>query len=117
MYRLTEKRLRSAMAVFEECRQRLFAEHSFDALILERHLKTAWGIGYQELKDVMQDMLRNARFREVAVFYMEHSNTPGVVSEFKEPLARVYGISHYDAKDREARRKAYWEEVFRDEAQ
>lgn len=53
----------------------------------------------------------NARYREVAAYYMEHSNGPGPVMEFQSTLATLYGLDRYYAEELDERRKAYWDGV------
>ena len=76
---------------------------------LERELRDLWGIGYQELKDIIIDMVKKDQFPEVAAYYMEHSNSGvGVVSEFKRPLSKLYGIPYFHHADREKKRQEFW---------
>jgi hypothetical protein len=112
MHRLTQRRLADVQPVLEEYRAELFNRRSFDARSLESELCLAWRLGYQELKSIMWDMVKLARYREVAAYYMEHSSSTGVVVEFWEPLARLYGIEWYHAPERQEKRKKYWDEVF-----
>jgi len=37
--------------------------------------------------------------------------TPGVAAEFKSPLAKLYGIPHYDAKTRDDMRQKFWKRM------
>ena len=108
MYRFTERRLSDAKPILEKHRQLLATTGEFRAAALEMQLRKLWAVGNRELKDIMIDMLRHARFRLVASYYMEHANCPGPVSEFKQPLAQEYGIPYYHADDREEQRAAYW---------
>ena len=107
MYRLTERRLARAKATLERFRAELFERHSFDAQSFEQELRDTWTLGYRELKDIMCEMLKLDRYREVAAYYMEH-NGPAVVSEFKKPLAALYGITRYSAPEREETRRKFW---------
>ena len=113
MYRLTNRRLEAARPILDEYQTRLFSHQSFDAQALEYELREVWGIGYQELKDVAADMVKQDRYREVALFYMERSNPgTGVAAEFKPVLAKAYGVRSYDQPDRDAKREAFWADVF-----
>ncbi|MCK4660338.1 MAG: hypothetical protein KAV82_12515 [Phycisphaerae bacterium] len=113
MYSLTEKRLASAEAILENYRAQLFAQRPFDAQSFERELRDLWQTGYQEMNSVALQLLKNERYREVAVYYMEHSNPgTGVAAEFKLPLASVYGVKTFDAPEREEMQKRYWANVF-----
>jgi hypothetical protein len=112
MYRLTERRLASAQPILEKHRAELFQRHSFDAQSLERELRDTWRLGYRELKGIMRDMLKHERYREVAAYYMEHSSARGVVSEFQQPLASLYGIKSYHAPERKEMRSKFWARVF-----
>jgi hypothetical protein len=58
-------------------------------------------------------MARHGRFQEVAAYYMEHSNAPGPVREFKTALAAIYGVKSYDyAPDLELKRDQFWHRAF-----
>ena len=57
-------------------------------------------------------MAKNERYREVAVYYMEQSNAgTGVASEFKSPLASVYGLKTFDAPERAEMQEKFWANV------
>jgi hypothetical protein len=112
MYRLTQKRLDAAKDILSKYRKQLFSQHSFDAGMLELELRQIWNVGYRPLKDIMIAMLAEDSFREVAAYYMQNSNAPGPVSEFKRALAEMYGVTHYDAQDRREMQDAYWTNVF-----
>lgn len=112
MYRLTEKRLARAEGILEKYRAELFAKRSFSAQSFERELCELWQVGYQQMKSIARDMLTKERYREVAAYYMEHSNPgTGVAAEFKLPLASLYGVRPYDAPEREEMRKKFWADV------
>lgn len=113
MYRLTEKRLASAEPILEKYRAQLFASRSFDAQAFERELRDLWQTGHQEMKSVAQQLAKSERYREVGVYYMEHSNAgTGVASEFKGPLASVYGLKAFDVPERVEMQAKFWASVF-----
>jgi hypothetical protein len=112
MYRLTDKRLQKAQPILDKYRADLFTARSFAVRGLERELRDTWSLGYQELKDIIRELLKNDRYREVAAYYMERSNPVGVVSEFQQPLAYLYGLKWFHAPEREGKRAAFWERVF-----
>ena len=64
----------------------------------------------------MIGLLKHGRYQEVAAHYMETMNgNVGVVSEFQQPLADLYGVrSWYHSPDRDAKRAAYWAAAFGD---
>lgn len=110
MYKLTERRLEAAELILERYRAELIECGLFHAGSLERELRDVWSIGYQEIKDIMIDIVkRHERYHYIAIYYMEHSNSPGVVSEFKRTLADEYGIASYDHGERKAAQKEFWE--------
>ena len=112
MYRLTEKRLARAEGILEKYRAELFAKRSFSAESFERELRELWKVGYQQMKSIARDMLNKERYREVAAYYMEHSNPgTGVAAEFRLPLASLYGIRSYHAPEREQMRTKFWARV------
>ena len=90
MYRLTERRLGRAKAVLEEYRERLRSVGRVNGGSLETKLRQVWRIGYQELKDIVIDMLKQPKYRDLALYYMEHVYATGPPSEFK-PYLRRYG--------------------------
>ena len=109
MYKLTDRRLNVAEEILDNYREKLVKTEKFNVPSLERELRDMWSIGYQELKDIMLDILKNHdRYKYVALYYMEYSNAPGVVSEFKRPLADAYGISHYHSDDRDDAQQSFW---------
>ena len=113
MFRITERRLANAEAILEKYRGELFAKRSFDAQSFERELRDLWQTGYQEMKSVALQLLKNERYREIAVYYMEHSNPgTGVAAEFKVPLASVYGVKSFDGPEREQMQTRFWASVF-----
>ena len=112
-YRLTEKRLAGANATLEKCRVKLFVDKSFDAHDLEQELRAVWKIGYQEMKSIAGDLLKQKRYREVAAFYMENIGGACVPSEFKQPLASLYGMKVLDAPELKDMRDRFWAGVFK----
>ena len=61
----------------------------------------------------MEDMLKHDRYRYVAVYYMQHCNHAGglkmVISEFQEPLAKVWGLKWCPHDDKNPAVVAFWE--------
>ena len=113
MYKLTERRLILAQKILEDYRAELTRNKRFSAGLLERALKDVWVIGYQSIKEIMIDVLKNhERYGFVAAYYMEHINAPVVVLEFKRPLAKAYGISHYDSDERKNARESFWRNAY-----
>lgn len=108
-----EKRRESAQPILENYRAKLFANRSFDAQAFERELRDLWKTGYQEMKSISLDMLKNERYREVAAYYMEHSNAgTGVAAEFKLALASLYGVKSFHAAECDDMRERFWTRVF-----
>ncbi len=114
MYRLTERRKVKAREVLDKYTRELHDTRGITAGQLEHELRQLWVLGYQNLKDIMIDILSNhSEYAHLAAYYMEHSNTPGVVSEFHQPLAQLYGLtSWYYDDQKETKRAAYWEDAF-----
>jgi hypothetical protein len=117
MYRLTDRRLESARPILEKYRAALIANKGFHPGSLEQELRQCFAVGgtplgYQSLKDIMIDMLKRERYRHVALYYMEHQNPTGPVSEFQGPLARAFSMPQYDRQDREGKRKQFWGAFF-----
>jgi len=110
MYRVTDRRLNKARNILEQHRTSLHKTGSMDTIGFEMELRECWAVGYQEMKDLAEDLLKNGRYRYVAAYYMEHSNgSPDMaVSEFWEPLAKLYGVPYYRAEGQEDGRKQFW---------
>ena len=113
MYSLTEKRLARAKEILEKYRAELYTKRSFSVPSFERELRELWKVGYQEMKSIARDMLNKERYREVAAYYMEHSNSgTGVAAEFKLPLASLYGVRSFETPERERMQERFWTSVF-----
>lgn len=105
--------IRTVYPVLERYRTALFRSHGFDAGSLERELRDAWDTGYKDLKWLMCALAEHGRYQEVAAYYMEHSNAPGVVMEFQGPLAALYGVkSFHHSVDVELKKDQFWERAF-----
>jgi hypothetical protein len=113
MFGLTDKRLEEAKPILEKYRDELFRSRSFNSRSLEDELRKLWKIGYQALKEPMCELVeKKDRYREVAAYYMEQPTGPGVVEEFKQTLADLYGIRVYNDPTREQMREKYWARTF-----
>ena len=110
MSRLTERRLEKARPILEKYREDYLCNGRIETGQFENELRACWNMGYQELKDLIEDMLKIPQYRRIAAYYMQFSNPPGPVSEFKPHLAKLYGLETYDCKERHAARDAYWAE-------
>ncbi len=113
MYRFTERRKSKARDVLDHYTKELHDTRHIDSLSLEMGLRGLWEIGYQKLKDIMIDIAaRHSEYAHLAAYYMEHSNTPGVVAEFQGPLAKLYGLSSWYYDDaKELKREEYWDKA------
>ena len=113
MYRLTEHRKAKARDILDRYTRRLHDTRSIKVVRLELKLRKVWGLGYQALKHIMIDILANhPEYVHLAAYYMEH-NPSGVVSEFQQPLAKLYGLSSWYHDDKkETKRTAFWENAF-----
>jgi len=58
MARLTERRFQQAENILEEYRNLLFTNLEYSADKFEAELKKCWEVGYQEIKDLMIDLIR-----------------------------------------------------------
>lgn len=110
MYKLTERRFDDAEAILEDARASLIERGAFNASVFERQLSEIWNVGYQEIKDLMNDIVKRfPRFKYVAVYYMENSNPSGVVLEFQDTLATEYGLSSFNLDAIAKLRAEFWE--------
>jgi hypothetical protein len=115
MTKLSDETLRLALPILERYRTVLLTSRRFDVGSFESELRGVWSIGYKTLKDFVIDMSEHGRFQEVAAYYMEHSNAPGVISEFKPCLARLYGLKTYHhSPDFELLKNQFWARAFGD---
>ncbi len=112
MYTLTPRRYVKATVVLEKYREMMLKNGEICSHCFEMELRKCWNTGYREIKDIMEQLLKDKRYVYVAAFYMENSNAAGVVSEFKGPLADLYGATdfHYDKSYKE-KRDAFWEKI------
>lgn len=94
--------------MLEQFRQELMSRGTFDSWLFEHELHELWNLGYRSLKDLIVDLASNNRFKHVAAYYMQFSNTSGPVCEFKPTLARLYGLRTYDCEECEQARDQYW---------
>jgi hypothetical protein len=112
MYKLTDRRFAKARPVLDTYRARMLKYRSIDSAALERELRDLWDTGYQEIKDIMLQLLKLHPYRLIAAYYMEESNGTGIVSEFQRPLADFYGVRHLGAKEFKETRKKFWDRAF-----
>ena len=110
MYRVTSRRLAMAQPILDTFTTEIHSKGRIDATRFEMALRECWDVGYQEMKDLAEDLLKMQEYRFLAAYYMENSNgsRDRVAMEFKEVLAKLYGIKWYDSPDREVKRKAFW---------
>lgn len=108
MANLTDRRFDEAKLILDRRRKTLLETGFLDAHGLERELRQLWGIGYQALKGIMIDLSNMDDYVLVAAKYME-SGCPGVVSEFKPTLAKLYGIRYYHAPEMAENRQEFWD--------
>lgn len=110
MYTLTERRFKKAKSILEKYRAQMLKYKIIQAMALERDLRDCWDTGYREIKDIMIQLLKDERYVYLAAYFMENSNSSvGVVMEFQEPLATLYGAkSFYHDKNYKEKRDAFW---------
>lgn len=110
MYKLTKRREAKALAILEQAYDSLTKRGGFDAGLLERELRECWNIGYHELYDVLEDALKDERWRYVAVYYFE-SSRPYPTCEQKRALAKAYGVEHYGRNEEvKSSREQFWKQ-------
>ena len=112
MYRLTERRFAAAEEILEVHRERLEAKHSISCHSFEMELRECWKLGYQEIKDIMNQLIKMPRFRLLAGYYMQFSGSPGVVSEFQNSLAALYGLKWWNDPSQRERVAEFWKHAF-----
>ena len=113
MAKLTDRRMEKARPIFDRYRARLHETHDCDVQQLETELKDCFNLGYQEIKDIIADLLKHDHYKYLAAYFMQNINSAvGVVSEFHDPLAKLYGLDYYYADDQEEKCKAFWDLFF-----
>ena len=112
MYKLTDRRLKKALPTLEKYRSQLYSNFWFDVWALEKELRDCWDIGYQELKGIAIDMLKNERYRHVSIYYMEHCKSIGIISEFQRSLTDVLGASRFSEIEQAS--KIFWDKFKHD---
>jgi hypothetical protein len=110
MATLTEARFDKTKAILDRYNERLLQTGKLDFHAFEADLKDIWKLGYQGLKQIIIDLSKREEYVPLAARYMEEG-MPGVAAEFKIPLAKLYGISHYHSEEQEEKRKAFWKRV------
>src|SRR5262245_54450880 len=66
--------IEQARPILEQYRRGLVVLRRFDAAAFEMELRSLWKIGFQEFKPCIIAIGRDARYREVAAYYMERIN-------------------------------------------
>jgi predicted GNAT family acetyltransferase len=107
---LTEARFQKAKLILDRYRDQLLETGKLDFAAFERELKDTWKLSYSALKPIVMALAKRDEYVALAARYMEEG-TPGVAAEFKIPLARLYGIPHYDAKNRDEMKEKFWKRM------
>ena len=113
MYRLTKHMKAKARDVLDQYTRQLHDTRSMEGG-LEPELRQLWGLGYQALKYIMIDIVLNhPEYAHLAAYYMDSNPSGLVVTEFKRPLAKLYGLTswHYD-DEKDDKRADYWKNAF-----
>ena len=116
MCRLTDHRKTEAREVLDRYNQQLHDTRKICRSDLELKLRDIWGLGYQNLKGIMIDILSNhPEYEHLAAYYMDvdYDGITGVVMEFQQPLAKLYGLTSWHDEEKKAKRTAYWKDAFR----
>jgi hypothetical protein len=127
----TAERVQQAAPILDRYNEQLHREGAFNTYSLEFDLREAWGLGYQALKQVMTEIMQDfVEYEHLAAYFAEFSNRAMmpkselpfyerdprkmcVISEFKQPLAELYGASNWDHDETLAqKRKHYWQQLF-----
>lgn len=105
--------MEKAKHIFEKYRTELHQHHQANCAQMEKELKDCFNLGYQEIKDIIIDLFAQERYKCLAAYFMENIDTSvGVVSEYHESLAKLYGIDWYYADDRVEKQNAFWNAFF-----
>lgn len=113
MTKLTKRRMDKAVRIFEEFRTKLHKYHRINCAQMEKELKECLSLNYQAIKGIITDLSARERYKYLACYFMENMGmSAAVVSEYRQPLAKLYGIDSYYADDRQEKRNAFWETLF-----
>ena len=109
MYTLTDRRFQQAEAILENYRNCLNKSLKYDTHAFEMELRECWGVGYQEIKELLIDLIKkHSTYRDLALYYMQFQNVPGPVSEFHSTLAKEYGAESYYTDDFKTKKEEFW---------
>jgi hypothetical protein len=108
--KLTDLRFQKAKSILDRYQQELLRTGDLDFTAFERELKDVWNLGYQGLKPIIIELAARGEYTALAARYMEHG-WPAVVSEFKPPLAKLYGVRHFADERRDKGRRKFWEKM------
>jgi len=109
MTRLTDRRRKKAESILERYRVELYAEGSVDPRAFDRELTRCLKLHYVEMKDIFQDLAKIERYRPLAAYYMQHSNSGMPVQEYWSALEKVYGSRIGDQQSvRKEKQDEYW---------
>ncbi len=112
MSRLTDRRRAKADPILRRYRTQLHSTGKIEACELEIELRECLNLGYQGLKGIIEDLAKQKDYVYLAAYYMENSNAgAGVVNEFQDDLARLYGIKWYHSPERDKKRKLFWRKL------
>lgn len=110
MYKVTDRRFQKAESILEEYRDSLNKNLDYDTHAFEMELRNCWDVGYQEIKDLLIDLIKkHPRYKHLALYYMQFQNAPGPVCEFHETLAKEYGAENYYSDEFEQKKDRFWE--------
>lgn len=112
MFTLTDIRFNKAKELLDIYNERFLRTHTLNATRLEKELRDLWDTGYREIKDIAIQLSKRPEYKLMAIRFMESGHA--VVSEFKTPLAKFYGMKNddYDRPERRQKQQEFWDRAF-----
>lgn len=116
MAHVTDRRLAKITPILERYREKLRSHRSFSARQLEHEIRDELNFGYTSIKTFVPELCKYAEHLHVAVYCMQHMNTPGPIAQHKLAIARVLGIRSYNSNDREQAEHSFWNAFYNGDA-
>ena len=107
---LSNIRLQKFTPLFDKVLGDLMTTGHYDVASFERTLTDEMSCSHEDLKEFIQHLSKIKRYETIAVYYMEHSGPgAGACVEFRDRLAKFYGMITFESPGQEESRKRYWE--------
>jgi hypothetical protein len=109
--KLTDSQFNQAKELLNGYNAGFMQTKQLDTRKMEKELCEVWGLTYLAIRDMMKDLFKKDEYRLLAARYMENG-VPSVPFTFKPILAKLYGMTIYDSRDREEKQREFWASAF-----